>query len=111
MGELLTNERTSKNSNGRWLADPSRSPPRTSEKDLIHRSAWKWNSRKFTVANGSPTQRQPHDNRPCCTPLTSKRSDLVLFVAPLCIKGLRLVTGQLPEKSSPIGPGLNRTSP
>src|SRR5829696_7619705 len=77
----------------------------------IHPSAWKRNSRKFTVANGSPTQRQPHDNRPCCTPLTSKRSDLVLFVAPLCIKGLRLVTGQLPEKSSPIGPGLNRTSP
>jgi hypothetical protein len=31
----------------------------------------------------------------------------VLFVAPLCIKGLRLVTAQLPEKSWPIGPGLN----
>src|SRR5215218_3382830 len=77
----------------------------------IHRSAWKKNSRKFTVANGFFTQRQPHDNRPCCTPLTSKRSDLALFVAPICIKGLRLVTVQLPEKSSPIGPGLNRTSP
>src|SRR5215207_1559386 len=43
-------------------------------------------------------QRQPHDKRPCSTPLGSKRSDLVLFVAPLCIKGLRLVTVQLPEK-------------
>jgi hypothetical protein len=27
----------------------------------------------------------------------------------MCIKGLRLVTVQLPEKSSPIGSGLNRT--
>src|SRR4051794_31097033 len=78
---------------------------------LIHRSALKRNSPKFTVANGPSTQRQPRDNRPCCTPLTSKRSDLVLFVAPLCIKGLRLVTMQLPEKFSPIGPVLNRTSP
>src|SRR5215213_5405851 len=59
MGELLTNERTSKNSNGRWLADPSRSPPRTSEKDLIHRSAWKWNSRKFRcrILHGCPSER------------------------------------------------------
>ncbi len=38
----------------------------------------------------------------------SKRSDLVAVVAPLCIKELRLVTMQLPEKFSPIGPGLNR---
>ena len=30
--------------------------------------------------------------------LGSKRSDLVAVVAPLCIKGLRLVTVQLPEK-------------
>jgi hypothetical protein len=62
------------------------------------RSAWKSNSRKFTVANGSSMQRQPHDKRPCSTPLGSKRSDLVAVVAPFCIKGLRLVTVQLPEK-------------
>jgi hypothetical protein len=43
-------------------------------------------------------------------PSWSTRSDLVPFVAPLCIKGLRLVTMQLPKKCSPIGPWLKRTS-
>jgi len=78
---------------------------------LIHPSAWKWNSRKFAVANGSSTYRQALENRLCSTPLGSKRGNLVAVVAPLCIKGLRLVTVQLPEKSWPTGPGLNRTSP
>ena len=41
--------------------------------------------------------------------LVVKRGVWVPFVAPLCSKGLRLVTVRLPEKSSPIGPGLNRT--
>src|SRR5215213_2302114 len=77
----------------------------------IHRSAWKMNSRKFTVANGSSTQRQALDDRPCCSPLGPKRPDLVPFVAPLCIEELRLVTVQLPEKCSPMGLGLNRHSP
>jgi hypothetical protein len=36
---------------------------------------------------------------------------LVAVVAPFCIKGLHLVKVQLPEKSWPIGPGTNRTSP
>src|SRR5215211_7793635 len=74
----------------------------------IHRSAWKKNSAKFTVANGpsgaSPSTRLQHEG----TPLASKSADLVPFVAPICIKGLRLVTARLPEKSSPIGPGLNQ---
>src|SRR5215216_7982010 len=74
-------------------------------------TASKKNSPKFTVATGSSTQRQPHDKRLWRTPLGSKRSDLILFVALLCIKGLRLVTGQLPENSWAIGPVLNRTSP
>jgi len=65
---------------------------------LIHRSAHKKNSAKFTVANGSSRQRQTLDNRPCCTPLGSKCRELVAVVAPLCIKGLHLVTVQLPEK-------------
>ena len=34
-----------------------------------------------------------------------KRTDLVPFVAPICVKGLRLVTVQLPEKSSPSDRG------
>ena len=68
----------------------------------------KRNSRKFTVANGSSTHRQALDDRPCCSPSAPKRGDLVLFVAPFCIKGLRLVTVRLPEKSSPIGPGRNQ---
>jgi hypothetical protein len=68
--------------------------------ELIHRSAWKKsNSAKFTVANGSSTHRQALDNKLCGTPLGSKRPDLVVEVAPLCSKRLRLVTVQLPEKS------------
>src|SRR5215218_1596258 len=69
------------------------------------------NSRKFTVASdrsdAAVSTRQQHGG----TPLASKRSDLVTVVAPLCIKELRLVTMQLPEKFSSIGPGLKRTSP
>src|SRR5215203_2808968 len=68
-------------------------------------------SRKFTVASNRSDAalitRQQHGS----TSSASKRSDLVAVVAPLCIKGLRLVTMQLPEKFSPIGPGLYRTSP
>ena len=45
--------------------------------------------------------------QPGGTHSASKRSDLIAVVAPLCIKGLRLVTAQLPEIFSPIGPGLN----
>src|SRR5215208_3525831 len=77
---------------------------------LIHPLAWKKkrNSPKFTVANGSSTHRQALDDRPCCSPSAPKRSDLVLFVAPLCIKEVRLVTARLPEESSPFGPGLNQ---
>src|SRR5215207_11642868 len=73
---------------------------------LIHRSAWNRNSRKFAVASYSCTQRQPLHNKPCCTPLGLKHPDLVAVVAPICIKKLRLVTMQLPEKFSPIGAGL-----
>jgi hypothetical protein len=68
-------------------------------------------SAKFTVANdqsdASPSTPLQHGD----TLLASIRSDLVPFVAPICIKGLRLVTVQLPKRSSPIGPGINRTSP
>jgi hypothetical protein len=74
--------------------------------ELIHRSAWKKsNSRKFAVANGSSTDRQALENRLCGTPLGSKRGNLVAVVAPLRIKGLRLVTVQPPEKFLvPSGP-------
>src|SRR4030095_1125185 len=77
---------------------------------LIHRSAWNRNSRKFAVASYSSTRLQPLHNRPYCTPPAPKRPDLVAVVAPLCIKELRLVTIQLPEKFSPIGVGTNRSS-
>jgi hypothetical protein len=50
------------------------------------------------------------DNRPWCRPPAPKRGELVAVVAPMCIKGLRLVTVQLPEKFSPIGVGTNRSS-
>src|SRR5215216_5985092 len=65
---------------------------------LIHRSAWKKNSPKFTVAStrsdAAVSTLQQHGG----TPSASKRSDLATVVAPLCVKGLRLVTMQLPEK-------------
>jgi hypothetical protein len=73
---------------------------------LIHRSAWKKNSAKFAVANGSPTHRQALVNRLCRTRLASKCGDFAPFVAPMCIKGLRLVTMQLPEKFWPSKQGL-----
>jgi hypothetical protein len=77
---------------------------------LIHLSTWKRNSRKFAVASYSFTRLQPLVKRPCCSPPAPKHSELVAVVAPFCIKGLRLVTMQLPEKFSPIGVGTNRSS-
>src|SRR5215204_5771340 len=71
----------------------------------------KRNSTKFAVASGSSTHRQAIDNRPCRPPMAPRRADLVAVVAPMCIKELRLVIGQLPEKSGLIGPGHKRTSP
>jgi hypothetical protein len=68
-------------------------------------SAWKRNSRKFKVASYSSTWFQLPGNRRWCSPPAPKRSELVAVVAPMCIKGLRLVTMQLPEKFSPIGVG------
>src|SRR5215208_5783685 len=76
----------------------------------IHLSAWKWNSRKFAVASYLSPRLQPLHNSPWCSPLAPKRDELVAVVAPMCIKGLRLVTMQLPEKFSPIGEGTNRSS-
>src|SRR5215211_2913161 len=78
---------------------------------LIHRSAWKKrNSRKFAVAStpssAAASTRQRHGG----PPRASKRGDYVPSVAPSCIKRLRLATVQLPEKSSLIGPGLDRIS-
>src|SRR5215203_2315684 len=78
---------------------------------LIHRSAWKRNSRKFVVASAPPSSAASAPERHGATPSASKGDDLVAFVTPLCSKGWRLVTLQLPEKSCPIGPGLCRTSP
>ena len=77
---------------------------------LIHPSAWNRNSRKFAVASYSSPRIRPLDNRPWCSPPAPKRPDLVAVVAPMCIKGLRLVTVQLPEKFSPVGLGTNRSS-
>jgi hypothetical protein len=70
----------------------------------------KKNSRKFAVANGSPTHRQALDNRLCRIRLASKCGDFAPFVAPLCIKWLRLVTTQLPEKFWPLKTRVGRTS-
>jgi hypothetical protein len=75
----------------------------------------KLNSPKFAVASNPSdavvSTRQQHGG----TLSAPKRSDLVAVVAPFCIKELRLVTMQLPEKFSligwVIGWGLNRTSP
>src|SRR5215217_323632 len=94
---------------GRPPRDCSRSIPISQIPwSIMHPSAWKRNSRKFTVASDSSTRFQHLDNRRWCSPPAPKRSDLVAVVAPFCIKGLRLVTMQLPEKFSPIGLGTNR---
>src|SRR5215218_10256431 len=69
------------------------------------------NSRKFTVASNHSDAAVSTRQQPGGTPSASERSDLVAVVAPLCIKELRLVTAQLPEKSGLIGPGHKRTSP
>jgi hypothetical protein len=70
----------------------------------------KRNSAKFAVASDPPSSAASAQERHGGTILGSKRTYQVAFVAPLCIKGLRLVTLQLPENFSPIGPGLRRTS-
>src|SRR5215208_6343475 len=59
----------------------------------------KRNSRKFAVASDPSGAAPSTPRRHGGTPQASKRGDLVLFVAPLCSKELRLVTVQLPEKS------------
>jgi len=78
---------------------------------VILRTSTKESSRKFGVASAPPSSAASAQERHSGTALGSKRTYLVAFVAPLCIKGLRLATLQLPENSCPIGPGLCRTSP
>ena len=62
-------------------------------------------SRKFAVASdpssAAPSTPQRHGGNPSA----SKCGAYVLFVAPSCIKRLRLTTSQLPEKFQSIGPG------
>jgi hypothetical protein len=61
--------------------------------------AWKDYSPKFAVASnpsGAAASTQQQHGGP---PRASERGDYVPYVAPSCIKGLRLVTVQLPEKS------------
>jgi hypothetical protein len=65
------------------------------------------NSPKFGVASYPPRSAPGTRERHGSTTSEPKRGDQVAFVAPLCIKGLRLVTLQLPENFSPIGPGLS----
>ena len=72
---------------------------------LIHPSAWKRNSAKFKVAGDPPSSAASIPRRHFAEPSAPKRGDLVAFVAALCIKVLRLVTLQLPEKSLPSGRG------
>jgi hypothetical protein len=72
----------------------------------MHRTSPKSDSRKFAVASDRAEQGSGLRARYGGASSGSERRDLVAFVAPLCSKALRLVTLQLPEKFSPIGPGL-----
>jgi hypothetical protein len=72
-----------------------------SNSSLMHRSAWKRDSRKFTVASDPASLVTNASPRPSDTPSAPKRGNYVPFVAPLCIKLLRLATAQLPENSGP----------
>src|ERR671913_1965719 len=67
----------------------------------MHRSAWKRNSPKFEVASNRPSATRNTPQRHGGTPPAPKRNDYAPFVAPLCIKRLRLVTMQLPENYGP----------
>src|SRR5215217_3062836 len=62
---------------------------------LIHRSAWKRNSRKFTVTSGRRYGFQ--GCRSLCTlaPPAWFKAQLIAFVARNCYKPLRLATAQL----------------
>jgi hypothetical protein len=66
---------------------------------IVHPSAWKKNSRKFAVASNPSDAAVSTLPRCNGTPQAPKRGNYVPFVAPLYIKGLRLVTMQLLEKS------------
>ena len=65
----------------------------------------KLNSPKFKVASDPSGTAASIRQRRGGIPSASHRSNQVAFVAPLCIKVLRLVTAQLPKKSWPIGSG------
>jgi hypothetical protein len=71
----------------------------------IQQSAWKSNSRKFGVASDPSSAAPSTLQRHGATLSASKHGDQVAFVSAFCIKPLRLVTPQLPEKPWPIGPG------
>jgi hypothetical protein len=58
-----------------------------------------WNSRKFAVASNLSDTVTSTPKLRGATTSASKRGEYVPFVAPLCIKGLQVVTVQLPEKS------------
>jgi hypothetical protein len=62
----------------------------------------KMNSPKFVVASVPSSLATNAPPRPGGTPSAPKRGSYVPFVAPLCIKLLRLVTMQLPENSGPL---------
>ena len=65
-------------------------------------SAWNKYSRKFVVASDPSSAAASALQRHARTPPAPKRGDYVPFVAPKCIKRLRLATSQLPEKCSPL---------
>jgi hypothetical protein len=77
----------------RWISSRS-SRPHSSE-------CVEEDSRKFAVASDPSSLVTNASPRPGGTPSGPKRGNYVPFVAPLCIKLLRLVTMQLPENSGP----------
>src|SRR5215217_2884698 len=90
---------------GYLLVSIAQSVGHTAPAEHFSDSLWKGDSRKFAVASepssAPPSTIQRHGG----IPSASKRGDQVAFVASSCIRGLRLVTAQLPKKSWPIGSG------
>jgi hypothetical protein len=73
-------------------------PTRVYSPNLAERRGY---SRKFAVASNPSSLATNASPRPGGTPSAPKRGSYVPFVAPLCIKRLRLVTMQLPENYGP----------
>jgi hypothetical protein len=106
----LVEERCSKNEAQRGGGRIGASTLRSFFIPLFTRVRGNSHSPKFEVASDPPGAAPSIPQRHGGPPSAPKRGDHVPFVAPMCIKRLRLATSRPPEKSSHPRTGPNRTS-